>query len=244
MRHRPGRGEHRGRDVVLGRDQAQRVVLAPLLGGDQLGDAGVGGFEDGGHGAPPMDRIRCPGARRLRGASLPGGQFHPRRQSRHAHETLPDGSSDDRALRPRRDPRRIRAVHLLGLGDREPPGARRARHPGGLRPGHLAGRLDRGAHGHPRPERGQGHHPARHLDGLREPAQPGPRLLGRHRVLHPRDRRPGRTRRRGLGDSDRARRRRPPRRSRRPTSRPRSAASGTRPTSTTTPATRAAHGSA
>ena len=48
--HGPGRGEHGGRDVVLGRDQAQRVVLALLLRGDQLGDAGVGGFEDGGHG--------------------------------------------------------------------------------------------------------------------------------------------------------------------------------------------------
>ena len=46
----PGRGEHGGRDVVLGRDQAERVVLSRLLGGDQFGDAGVGGFEDGGHG--------------------------------------------------------------------------------------------------------------------------------------------------------------------------------------------------
>ena len=39
--HRAGRLEHRARDVVLGRDQPDRVALRRLLGGDQLGDFGV-----------------------------------------------------------------------------------------------------------------------------------------------------------------------------------------------------------
>ena len=94
--------------------------------------------------------------------------------------------------------------------DRQPAGARSARHPRGVRPGYVAGRLDRGPHGHARPRHGEGHHSARHLDGLREPAQPRPGVLGRNRVLHAGHRRPRRARRRRLGDPDRARRRRPP----------------------------------
>src|SRR3954453_6132141 len=50
---------------------------------------------------------------------------------------------------------------------------------------------------------------ARHLDGLREPAQPRAGVLGRHRVLHAGHRRARRAGRRGLGDPDRACRRRP-----------------------------------
>ena len=45
--HRAGRREHGARDVVLRRDQADRVALAALLGGDQLGDLGVDGGEGG-----------------------------------------------------------------------------------------------------------------------------------------------------------------------------------------------------
>ena len=62
--HGPGRGEHGGRDVVLGRDQAERVVLARLLGGDQFGDARRRRLQGRWAWAPPNGRIRCPGARR------------------------------------------------------------------------------------------------------------------------------------------------------------------------------------
>jgi hypothetical protein len=62
--HRAARREHGGRHVVLGRDQAQRVVLALRLGRDQCGDARIGGFENGGHEKPPRGSAQCPGARR------------------------------------------------------------------------------------------------------------------------------------------------------------------------------------
>ena len=79
--HRTARGQDGGRDVVLRRDQAQRVVLARRLGGDQLRDARIGGFEDV-HGHLPT-RVRCPGARRHERAA-PRWSLPPERQSRRA----------------------------------------------------------------------------------------------------------------------------------------------------------------
>ena len=148
-----------------------------------------------------------------------------------------------RALRARADPRHLRAVHLLGHGHRRTAGARRARHPPGLRPRHLAGRVDRGTHGHARPRRGRGHHPAGHLDGLREPAQPRAWVLGRRRLLHPRHRGTGHggRRRLGLSRSSSSTPRSP--KAWATTSRTTSARSGTARTRRTTPATPAGSGS-
>ena len=65
---RAGRLEHRARDVVLRRDQADLVALAPLLGGDELGDLGVDGGERGLQGrvhaeVMSLDALRADGDR-------------------------------------------------------------------------------------------------------------------------------------------------------------------------------------
>ena len=58
--HRAGRLEHRARDVVLRRDQPDRVALAAVLGGDQVGDLGVGGAQVrvGGAGTCSLQVVR------------------------------------------------------------------------------------------------------------------------------------------------------------------------------------------
>ena len=68
--HRAARGQHRGRRVVLGRDQAQRLELAAPLGGDQLGDLVVmhGQLRSVGRAAQARGV--------LVGAPLHGGRFH------------------------------------------------------------------------------------------------------------------------------------------------------------------------
>jgi hypothetical protein len=47
VEHRAGRGQHRGRGIVLRRDEADRVGFTPLLAGDQIGDFAVDGGDCG-----------------------------------------------------------------------------------------------------------------------------------------------------------------------------------------------------